>query len=175
LFFFCLHTLPSEYDLALAWTMLPTTRALESKICTSRTDTVVFPYTCLQRKTWFLSNSEERPSMLPWHPDGCNLELFEASWHWWASGQYWHIVQTDVADWWVSGRFTGPSGRKQRIRFFWVGIYSESFLNTKIAFLLLVTLELSKNFEDFRIYAIPVKTTTLHDSDFVHWMHPIKN
>jgi hypothetical protein len=29
--------------------------------------------------------------------------------------------------------------------------------------------------EDFEIYGIPVKTATLHDSDFVNRMQPIKN
>jgi hypothetical protein len=36
--------------------------------------------------TGIFSNSEERPDDLPLRLDGCNLELFEASRHWWASG-----------------------------------------------------------------------------------------
>jgi len=38
-------------------------------------------------KHYDFSNSEEHPDDLPLCPDGCNLELFEASRHWWASGR----------------------------------------------------------------------------------------
>jgi hypothetical protein len=43
------------------------------------------------------SNSEEHPDDLPLRPDGCNLELFEASRHWWASGWKDLVVRTDDA------------------------------------------------------------------------------
>jgi len=59
-----------------------------------------------------------------------NFELFEASWHWWESRWYCHFFWTDVADWWVSERFTGSSRRKHGIRLLWFGIYTESSLNT---------------------------------------------
>jgi hypothetical protein len=56
-------------------------------------------------------------------------------------------------------------------------------LNTEIAFLQLVTLELvikdtfhlrEINYEDFEIYGIPVKTATLHNNDFVNKMQSTK-
>jgi hypothetical protein len=70
-----------------------------------RTIAAVFPYLCLWRKSFYLLNtdwrlggiatlsgrmhlkakffwdSKEHPDMLPWHPDVCKLEQFEASWH----------------------------------------------------------------------------------------------
>jgi hypothetical protein len=52
-----------------------------------QTDAAVFPYLCLRRKSDFLSNIDEHPDELLRHPDGCNLELFETSGHWWASGR----------------------------------------------------------------------------------------
>jgi hypothetical protein len=71
------------------------------------------PTPCLQRKVGIFSNSEEHPDVLPWCPNGCNLELFEASRHCWASGC-----------------MTGPSRHKHGIRLLWVEICIESFLNT---------------------------------------------
>jgi hypothetical protein len=50
-----------------------------------------------------------------------------------------YVVRTDLADWWASGWNTTSSGRKLGIRLLWVGICTESSLNTEIAFLKLVT------------------------------------
>jgi hypothetical protein len=107
---------------------------------------VVFPYLCLQRKSFYLSNtdwcldgiatssgwmhlnpgfvwnSEECSGMLPWRSNGCNLELFKASRHWLESRKYCLIVWTDVVDWWVSRHYTGPSERKLGIQLLWLGI-----------------------------------------------------
>jgi hypothetical protein len=114
--------------------------------------------------------------------DGCNLELFKASRHWWVSEGYYHIVQTDGSNLWASERFTGTSERKQGIRLFCVGICTKSSWNIEIAFFQLVTLELiiirlfpyQRNklwiSEDSEIYDIPMKAATLHDSDFVNRM-----
>jgi hypothetical protein len=99
-----------------------------------QTNAAVFPHLCLRRKSDFLSNSNVHPDVLSWCSDECNLELFVSSRHWWMSERYCHVVPTDVADWWASGRFSGPSGRKQRIQLFWVGINTESSLNTEIDF-----------------------------------------
>jgi hypothetical protein len=60
--------------------------------------------------TGIFSNSKERADNLPLRLDGCNLELFEASRHWWASRRKVLVVRMDVADWWVSGRNTTSSG-----------------------------------------------------------------
>jgi hypothetical protein len=100
----------------------------------------VFPYLWLWRKSDFLSKTDECPDVLLRRPDGCNLELFETSRHWWASGRNYHIIRMDVADWWALGCFSGPSEQKQRIWLFWVGICTESSLHTEIVFLQLVTL-----------------------------------
>jgi len=72
-------------------------------------DAAVFPYLCVRRKLDFLLNSDECPNVLPWRTDGCNLELFESSRHWWASGC-----------------MIGPSGWKLGIRLLWLGICTES-------------------------------------------------
>jgi len=96
----------------------------------------VFPYMCLQRKSFYLSNtewrpdgiatssrrmhlnvgffwnSEERPDALLRRPDGCKLEQFESSRYWWASGCKY-----------------GPSRRKLVIQLLWLGICTESSLN----------------------------------------------
>jgi hypothetical protein len=45
----------------------------------------------------FFLNYEERPDDFPLRPDGCNLELFEASRHRWASGLKVLVVRTDDA------------------------------------------------------------------------------
>jgi len=107
-----------------------------------RTYAVFFPYLCLRRKFDFLSNTEERPDVLLRWSDGCNLEQFETSRQRWASGLYYHVFRTDVADWWASRRYTGPSGRMLGIWFLWLGN------------------------EDFEINDIPDKIATLHKSDF---------
>jgi hypothetical protein len=84
----------------------------------------VFPYLCLQKKLFYLSNiewrsdgiatssgrmylnvgffwnSEKRPDALLGCPDGCKLEQFKSCGHWWPSGC-----------------MTRPSGRKLGIRF----------------------------------------------------------
>jgi len=49
---------------------------------------------------------------------------------WWASGQYCHVVRRNVADWWASGHYTESSERKLGIYLIWVGICTESSLNT---------------------------------------------
>jgi len=72
----------------------------------------VFLYLWLRRKSNFLSNSDECPDALPQRLDGCNLELFEISKHWRASG-----------------RMTGPSRRKLGIRLLWLGLCTESSLS----------------------------------------------
>jgi hypothetical protein len=122
-------------------------------------DVAIFPYLCLWRKFDFLSNSDE-------HLDGCNLDLFESSRHWWASGQYCQVVRTDVADWWASGRFTGllrteawdPTSLSWNLHKIFFEHFETLFWN-----------------EYSGKYGILGKTTTLHDSDFVNRMQPIKN
>jgi len=128
----------------------------------------VFSYLCLRRKYFYLLNTEKRPDgiatssgrihwcswildssrtlksirdVLSWRSNGCNLKLFEASRHF-IGERYCHIIWMDVADWWVSRRYTGPFWQKLGIRLLWVGICTESSLNTRI--LKLVTLILSK-------------------------------
>jgi hypothetical protein len=59
----------------------------------------------------FLHYREDRPDDLSLCLDGWNLELFEASRHWWAFRQKDLVVRMDVADWWASGRNTTSSGR----------------------------------------------------------------
>jgi hypothetical protein len=61
--------------------------------------------------TGVFSNSEERLDDFPLCLDGWNIEMFEVSRHWWASGWKDLIVRTDVADWWASGWNTTSSGR----------------------------------------------------------------
>jgi len=63
----------------------------------------VFPYLCLERKFFYLSNTERRPDVLLRRPNGCNLERFEAFGHKWESGRKFFVVRTDVA-WLMSGR-----------------------------------------------------------------------
>jgi len=135
----------------------------------------------------FFWNSKERPDVLLRRPDGCNLELFETSRHWCESGRNNHVVRMNVADWWVSGRYTGPSERKLRIRLLWIVICTESSLNfwsslfeacdTATVIIKLFTYHRNKLWisEDSEIYGILMKATTLHDSDFVNRMQPIKN
>jgi len=57
----------------------------------------VFPYLRLERKPFHFSNTERRLDVLLRHPNGCNLEQFEASRHKWESGQKVLVVWTDVA------------------------------------------------------------------------------
>jgi hypothetical protein len=75
-----------------------------------QTVTTVFPYLCLRRKSFYLSNTEERPDMLLRRPDGCNPELFKTFGHWWESRWKCHVVWMEVADWWASEHYTGLSG-----------------------------------------------------------------
>jgi hypothetical protein len=83
---------------------------------------VVFPYLCLKKKSFYLSNterppdgiamssgwmhlnarffwnSEERPDVLMRRLDGCNLELFKTSRHLLEFRRNNHFVRMDVAD-----------------------------------------------------------------------------
>jgi len=72
-----------------------------------QTDAAVFPYLCLWRKFDFLSNSDERSDVLPWRPDGWNLELLESSRHWWVSGR---MLLTDECSDILLGRPDGNKG-----------------------------------------------------------------
>jgi len=110
----CVRTvLPWRLDGCNSSPHLALSRIASERCCpVIRTDAAVFPYLCLRRKSDFLLNSDERPDTLPQHPDGCNLDLFETSGHWWASG-----------------RMTGSSRKKLGIRLFWVGICTVSSLN----------------------------------------------
>jgi hypothetical protein len=62
-----------------------------------RTIAAVFPYLCLRRTSFYLSNIKWRPDMLLRRPNGCNLEQFESSRHWWESGRNNYVVRKDVA------------------------------------------------------------------------------
>jgi hypothetical protein len=59
---------------------------------------------------WDLLNTDGRPDDLPLRPDGYNLELFEASRHWWASERKDLVVRTDDAL--TEGR---PDGNPRRL------------------------------------------------------------
>jgi len=116
--------------------------------------------------------------VLPRRPDGCTLEQFKVSRHWWASGWKVLVVRTDNAH---------SSGWLLGIRLLWVEICTESSLNIEIAFMKFVTLATCHRrlfphqrnklwiSEDSEIYGIPVKAATLHNSDFFNRMMPIKN
>jgi len=104
--------------------------------------------------TSIFSNSEERQDDLPLRPDGCNLELFEASSHWWASGRKDLVVRTDVADWWASGQNTTSSERL-------TGNRNKSLKTSQNL------LEEHSRRVDSGESSIPVKAATLHKSDFV--------
>jgi hypothetical protein len=106
-----------------------------------RTGAAIFPYLCLWRKFDFLSNSDEHSDVLPWRPDRCNLELFESSRHWWASG-----------------RMTRPFGRNLGIRLLWLEIYTESSFEH---------LEPLLWNEDSKINGVPDYVATLQKTDFV--------
>jgi hypothetical protein len=115
-----------------------------------RTYAVVFPYPCLWGKTKFSLNSN-------WHPDGIATSSGRIHWCTWtldSSGilkSVWmdaslnssKLLDTDgspdeittssgwmLLDWWASGRLTGTSWRMHGIWLLWVGIYTESSLNT---------------------------------------------
>jgi hypothetical protein len=83
------------------WTS--STRLAFSRIASERNNHVVrivaavFPYLCLERKSFYLSNTESRSDVLLRCPNGCNLEQFEASGHKWESGRKVLVVQTNVA------------------------------------------------------------------------------
>jgi hypothetical protein len=105
------------------------------------TDGTIFTYLCLWRKSNFLSISNERPDMLPWRPNGCYLEFFETSRHWWASE-----------------RMIELSRRNLEIRLLWLGICTESsFEHLKPLFWN----------EKSEINGILEYVATLHNSDFV--------
>jgi hypothetical protein len=72
-----------------------------------RTVAVVFPYLCLEMKSFYLSNTERRQNVLLRRLNGCNLEPFKASGYRWESGQKDLIVQTDVRNTTSSGRMQG--------------------------------------------------------------------
>jgi hypothetical protein len=57
----------------------------------------VFPYLSLERKSFYLSNTERHLDMLLRHSNGCNLEQFEAFGHRWESRRKVLVVRTDVA------------------------------------------------------------------------------
>jgi hypothetical protein len=115
-----------------------------------RTSASGLPNPCLQRRAGIFLNSKLHPDVLPWRPDGGNLELFKVFRHWWASEH-----------------MTRLSGQKHRIRLLWVGIYTESSLNTW------------KNFSEISLKTLKytaslIMTATLHNSDFVNRIQPIK-
>jgi hypothetical protein len=62
-----------------------------------RTVVAIFSYLCLERKSFYLSNTERRPDMLLRRSNRCNLEQFEASGHRWESERKVFVVRTDVA------------------------------------------------------------------------------
>jgi hypothetical protein len=62
-----------------------------------RSVAVVFPYLCLERKSFYMSNTERRPNVFLRRPNGFNLEQFEASGHRKESGWKVLVVGTDVA------------------------------------------------------------------------------
>jgi hypothetical protein len=57
----------------------------------------LFPYLCLEMKSFYLSNTKRRPDVLLRRPNKCNLEQFEASGHRWESGWKVLIVHMEVA------------------------------------------------------------------------------
>jgi hypothetical protein len=126
----------------LLWHVITIIRTVSGRCCpVVQTDAAVFPYMCLTCCHDVLWNFDERPDMLPWRPDGCNLELFESSRHWWASE-----------------RMTWPSGRNLGIQFLCVGICIES------SFEYLEPLFWN---EDSKINGIPDYVVVLHNNDFV--------
>jgi hypothetical protein len=79
------------------------TRLTLSRIACRRNNHVVqmvatvFPYLCLEMKSFYLWNTERCQDVLLSRPNGCNLEQFKASGYRWESGQKDLIVRTDVA------------------------------------------------------------------------------
>jgi hypothetical protein len=57
----------------------------------------VFPYLSLERKSFYLLNTERRPDVLLRRLNGCNLEQFKAFGHRWESRWKVLVVWTDVA------------------------------------------------------------------------------
>jgi hypothetical protein len=126
---------------------------------------VVFPYLCLWRKSFYLSNIERCPDgiatssgwmhlnagffwnfekrldMLLICPDGCKLEQLESSRHWWAFE-----------------RMTGPSRQKLGIWF---------YLTWKLHRIFFERWEAHFWNEDSEINVILDHVATLHKSDFV--------
>jgi hypothetical protein len=115
-----------------------------------RTVAAIFPYMCFGRKSHSWSNTECRPDMLLKHPDGCNLEQFEASWHRgrserkvlvvrandaldsWTFGRYITSSGQMLLDWWTSGRNTRSFGRMQGIWLHCLEIHTESSRNISL-------------------------------------------
>jgi hypothetical protein len=62
-----------------------------------RTVVAVFPYLCFGTKSFSLSNTERRPTVLLRRLDGCNQEKFEGSRHKGRSGQKVLVVRTNDA------------------------------------------------------------------------------
>lgn len=62
-----------------------------------QTVATVFPYLCLKRKSFYLSNTERRPDVLLRRLNECNLEQFEASGHEREFRRKVLVVQMDVA------------------------------------------------------------------------------
>jgi hypothetical protein len=56
----------------------------------------VFPYLCLERKSFYFSNTKGHPEVLLRRPNGCNLKQFESG-HRWESGRKDLVVRMDVA------------------------------------------------------------------------------
>jgi hypothetical protein len=69
-----------------------------------QTVTTVFPYLCLERKSFYLLNTERRPDVLLRRSNGCNLEQIEASGYRWEFGWKVLVVRTYVA--WLTGVWT---------------------------------------------------------------------
>jgi hypothetical protein len=60
-----------------------------------RTVETIFPCLCFEKKSHNWSNTEWRPDVLLKRLNGCNLEQFETSRHWWASGRKVIVIRTD--------------------------------------------------------------------------------
>jgi hypothetical protein len=56
----------------------------------------IFPYLCLEWKSFYLLNTERQPDVLLRRPNGCNLEHFEASRYIWESERKVLVVRTNV-------------------------------------------------------------------------------
>jgi len=74
----------------------------------------VFPYLCIGKKTFYLSNTKRRSDVLLRHPDRCNREQFDASGRRGMSRQNtFHCLDGWCFDRWVSRQNTTSSRRMQ--------------------------------------------------------------